>query len=124
MTSDALRHLITTLRGKFDLVIIDSAPLVPVHDSLLLSQFSDAALFVTHAGKTSRDALSVALRSLKATKTPVLGVALTRMKADPRYAYHDYLYGARPRIAAATTVPTGIVGKLRGLISQTVGAQR
>jgi succinoglycan biosynthesis transport protein ExoP len=124
MTSDALRHLITTLRGKFDLVIIDSAPLVPVHDSLLVSQFSDAALFVTHAGKTSREALTVALRSLKATKTPVLGVALTRMKADPRYAYHDYLYGARPRIATSrqnvVAAPTGIISRLRNLFSHTV----
>jgi len=129
MTSDALRHLIATLRGKFDLVIIDSAPLVPVHDTLLISQLSDAALFVTHAGKTPRDALTAALRSLKSTKTPVLGVALTRMKEDPRYAYHDYLYGARPRIASSTAgqralvAPTGIFGKLRGLVLQTVGTR-
>jgi len=124
MTSDALRNLIATLRGKFDLVVIDSAPLLPVHDTLLLSELSDVALFVTHSGKTSRDAVSAALRSLKSTKTTVAGVALTRTKNDPRYEYHDYLYGARPRAEplAATlrqrvlAGPTQVVGKLHSMI--------
>lgn len=127
ITSDALRNLIATLRGKYDLVVIDSAPLLPVHDTLLLSQFSDAALFVTQSGKTSRDAVVAALRLLKSTKTFVAGVALTRTKIDPRYEYQNYLNatpaGAPPasvglgqRILAAST--SG-VNRLRHLVFQT-----
>lgn len=97
ITSDALEKLLTTLRSEFDLVIIDSAPLLPVHDTLALAPHSDAALFVTHSGKTSRDAVAMALRSLKSTKVAIAGVALTRTREDPRYDYHDYLYGAYMR---------------------------
>lgn len=127
MTSDALGNLVAALRGKFDLIVVDSAPLLPVHDTLLLSELSDVALFVTHSGKTSRDAVLTALRSLRSTKTTIAGVALTRTKIDPRYEYHDYLYGARPRAEPVPATlrqrllaaPTSVVGKLRDLVFQT-----
>jgi capsular exopolysaccharide synthesis family protein len=132
LTSDALERLVVTLRGRYDLVIIDSAPLLPVHDTLALSQLTDTALFVTHSGKTPREAVVDALRALKAKKVSVAGVALTRTKLDPRYGYHDYLYGSyggregsSSRGAAPKRLlpaPSSVLGKLRSLVFQTDGA--
>ncbi len=123
ITSHALEELITTLREKYDLVIIDSAPVLPVHDTLALSQVSDAALFVTQTGKTARDSVAAAVRSLRATKIPVAGVALTRTKSDPRYQYHDYLYGALDRAEKKNSIHQrllaarpDVVAKLRSLV--------
>lgn len=127
ITSNALEKLLTALRGEYDLVIIDSAPLLPVHDTLALSEFCDAALFVTQSGRTPRDAVAMALRALKSTKVVVAGIALTRTKVDPRYDYHDYLYGAyirseKPSPAAALgkrlPAPANVMAKLRGLVFQ------
>jgi polysaccharide biosynthesis transport protein len=95
MTSDALSKLVATLRSQYDLVIIDSAPLLPVHDTLLLSELSDTTLFVTHSGKTSREAVTAALHSLHSTKATVAGIALTRAKVDPRSEYQEYLFAGR-----------------------------
>lgn len=124
LTSDALERLIATLRSRYDLVIIDSAPLLPVNDTLALAPLSDTALFVTHSGKTPRDAVVAALRSLKSKKVPVAGIALTRTKIDPRYGYHDYLYGAQKRAASPPRqAPKQVkaeqgsaVGKIRSLV--------
>jgi hypothetical protein len=58
----------------------------------------------------------------------VAGIALTRTKVDPRYGYHDYLYGS---YAASQTVPApkalpapkGVLGRLRDLVFETEGAE-
>jgi polysaccharide biosynthesis transport protein len=130
LTSDTLAALVATLRDKYDLIIVDSAPLLPVYDTLLLSELSDAALFVTHSGKTSRDAVVAALRSLQSTKTTVAGVALTRAKADPRYEYRDYLYAGRAHVQAPASIGerayaalTGAVAKLRASLASWTGAK-
>lgn len=126
MATDALQNLIASLRGKYDLVVIDSAPLLPVNDTLLLSRFSDAALFVTQTGKTSRDAVAAALRLLNSTSVSVAGVVLTRTRLDPRYEYQSYLHASpvgasqsapsqRERVFAASIEAAG---KLRDRVVQ------
>jgi capsular exopolysaccharide synthesis family protein len=130
MTSDAIEKLVASLRGLFDLVIIDSAPLLPVHDTLALSQLSDAALFVTHSGKTPRDAVALALRSLKSTKVAIAGVALTRTKIDPRYDYRDYLYAharaeaAEPKKSSLFSQAVASLNKLHSSVFQPSGASQ
>jgi polysaccharide biosynthesis transport protein len=127
ITSDAIEKLITALRGRYDLIIIDSAPLLPVYDTLALSRVCDQTLFVTRTGRTPRDSVAAALRSLKTMRVSVSGVVLTRTKADPRYAYHDYLYGSYARVALQPAslrqrliAPSmGAIGKLRGLVYRT-----
>ncbi|MEQ1863673.1 MAG: polysaccharide biosynthesis tyrosine autokinase [Micropepsaceae bacterium] len=109
LTTDSIGRLMITLRGQYDLVIVDSAPLLPVHDTLTLSQLSDVALFVAQSGKTPREAVIAALRSLKSMKVAVAGIALTRTKLDPRYYYRDYLQGVRSPAVAA--LPAGTGGK-------------
>lgn len=124
LTSDALEKLLTALRAQYDLVIVDSAPILPVHDTLALAQHADATLFVTHSGKTSREGVVAALKSLKSMRASVAGVVLARARRDPRYGYHDYLYGSRQGADAASAPkrlppPSGVVGVLRSLVFQT-----
>jgi capsular exopolysaccharide synthesis family protein len=126
LTSDALEKLMTQLRSRYDLVVVDTAPVVPVHDTLALAQLADAALFVTHSGKTPREAVMAALKSLRAMRANVAGVALTRTRIDPRYGYHDYLYGARLRSAEEAKpkelpAPASMLATLRKLVFQPGG---
>jgi capsular exopolysaccharide synthesis family protein len=120
LTTNSMGKLIAALRVEYDLVIVDSAPLLPVHDTLALSQLCDVALFVAYSGKTPREAVIAALRSLKSTKVAVGGIALTRTKLDPRYYYRDYLQGVRPPVVAA--LPASASRKLEA--SPLSGARR
>ncbi len=91
LNSNAMQQLITNLRRAFDLVIIDSAPMLPVNDTKILSRLSDAVLFVVRWEKTPRDAVMGALRSLSDVHAPVAGIALARADSE-RFRYYSYGY--------------------------------
>jgi Mrp family chromosome partitioning ATPase len=84
-----MEKLLVDLRGKFDLVILDSAPLSPVHDTWSLERLADATLLVVRSGSTPREAVASAVRTLRAMRANVAGVALTR--AEGGQPYGDYL---------------------------------
>jgi capsular exopolysaccharide synthesis family protein len=89
--SNAMEKLITGLKASYDLVVIDSAPLLPVHDTRILARLVDAALFVVRWEKTPRDAAKNATRILSDSHAPVTGIVLTRANAK-RFRYYSYGY--------------------------------
>ncbi len=91
LASRAMQNVISGLRETFDLVIIDSAPLLPVHDTRILSTFADAVLLVVRWEKTPRDAAVIAMRILNDGHAPVVGVALNRADSE-RFRYYSYGY--------------------------------
>lgn len=91
LSSNAMEQLVTNLRRAFDLVIIDSAPMLPVNDTKILCRLSDAVLFVVRWEKTPRDAVIGALRSLSDVHAPVSGIALARADSE-RFRYYSYGY--------------------------------
>lgn len=89
--SVAMQKLIDNLGDMFDLVVIDSAPLLPVHDARVLARLADAVVFVVRWDKTPREAAASSVRALSESQGRVAGIALTR--ADPsRYKYYAYGY--------------------------------
>jgi exopolysaccharide transport family protein len=88
--SDAMERLIAEAREKFDLVIIDSAPLLPVNDTRVLARLVDAALFAVRWEKTPRDAVRNGARVLAEAHAAMPGIVLTR--ADSK-RFHSYSYG-------------------------------
>jgi succinoglycan biosynthesis transport protein ExoP len=91
LSSQAMRHLVQNLAKAFDLVIIDSAPVLPVNDTKILSQLADSVLFVARWEKTPREGVSNALRSLTDAHAPVAGIALARADMS-RFQYYSYGY--------------------------------
>ena len=78
-----LKGLLKEAMTEYDLVILDSPPLLV-----------DGVVVVTLAGQTSRNAVSSVLTSLKRLKVNVIGVALNEVRAEmsDRYYYYGY-YG-------------------------------
>jgi capsular exopolysaccharide synthesis family protein len=91
--SDAMVRLLGTLRERFDRVIINTPPLLPVTDGAVLAAHADGVLMVVRAGKTTRHQLQLAMRSLEAVGARVLGTVLDFAPAHrgPSYAayWHD-----------------------------------
>jgi Mrp family chromosome partitioning ATPase len=73
------------------MVIIDSAPLLPVNDTKMLAQLAEAVVFVVRWEKTPRDAVNNAARTLIDLNAPVAGVVLSRADNE-RYRYYSYGY--------------------------------
>jgi polysaccharide biosynthesis transport protein len=92
LAGSAMRHLIANARTQFDLVIVDSPPVLSVTDAVLLSALSDATLLVARAGVTSKVALRRLYDVLARVDTSMLGVVLnaTSFHRSDRYYYGGY----------------------------------
>lgn len=102
LKSDAMRTLIASLRAKFDIVLIDAPPLLPVTDGALLASQADGALLVVRHGKTTADQVSVAVERLESVGAKPVGVILnmTPAKGGGGYGY-GYGYGYAPETSPA-----------------------
>jgi capsular exopolysaccharide synthesis family protein len=89
--SETMSKLIARLTEKYDLVVIDSAPLLPVHDARVLAPLVNSVLLVVRWEKTPREAVLVSARTLAESPTHVAGVVLTRADSS-RYKYYAYGY--------------------------------
>jgi succinoglycan biosynthesis transport protein ExoP len=90
LASTAMARLIKELSSSYDLVVIDSAPLLPVNDTKILARLADSVVFVVRWERTAREAVVSGARALADASAPVAGVVLAR--AD-RTRHHYYSYG-------------------------------
>jgi capsular exopolysaccharide synthesis family protein len=92
-----MQILLKELRADADYVIIDSPPLLPVTDAAVIASGSDGIVLVVRAGRTKRDELRDAVKSLDAVGGSTLGVIVnmtTKRKLD-RYHYYGSSSGYR-----------------------------
>ncbi len=96
--SSAMTRLLQELRDRFDIVLLDTAPILPVADTRVLAPMADAVVFLAQWRKTPRKAIENALRQLNSVGAFVAGVGLTQvnMKEQARSGYGDagYYYKA------------------------------
>lgn len=90
--STAMAWVISELTKRYDLVIIDTPPLLPVTDAAILARLVDGALVVTGANRLHRHELADAMGSLEAVGARVLGVVVNHLarKHGEGYSYHYY----------------------------------
>lgn len=87
----AMDRLLSELRERFDLVILDTAPLLPIADTRVLAPKADVVVFLARWRKTPQHAVEAAFRLLTGSSAHVAGVALTQMdmKQQSKYGYGD-----------------------------------
>jgi tyrosine-protein kinase len=83
--STAMRRLLDALRTRFDRVIIDTPPVLPLADVAVLAPMVDGALMVVRAGVTPKPAIENALRAFDTSR--LLGIVLNDSGQE-----HDYRY--------------------------------
>ena len=98
LASDRLRDVLDELRDAHDVVLIDSAPLLTVTDTVPLLRYADAAIFVSRLGTTTRDTAKRLVEVLaRVPDVHLLGVVandLSRLEAAG-YGYSQVLGGSR-----------------------------
>lgn len=87
--SEAFGKVLAELRSRFDRVVIDSPPLGPVTDGVVLATRVDGTVFVVRALKTSKEMARRAVRSVRKVKGELVGVVLNRVSTQ-HSAYADY----------------------------------
>jgi succinoglycan biosynthesis transport protein ExoP len=84
-----MREVIAELTRRFDLVLIDSPPVLPVADAIILSGLVDGVLVVAAGGQTRRAELRRTSQKLAQGGAPVIGAVLNKSSAQGEYGYYD-----------------------------------
>jgi polysaccharide biosynthesis transport protein len=79
LASDRMRELLSAVRAHYDLVVLDTPPVLPVADALVLGGQADATLLIVRWEKTARTATMEAVRLLRESRARIMGAVLTRV---------------------------------------------
>lgn len=111
LQTKAMTALIAELRHRYEVVLIDAPPLLPVTDASLLASISDGAILVVKHGSTGREQIRTATDRLQSVGARLLGTVLSMSPARElsRYGY-GYGYGYGPEYFAKS----GNEGRRRG----------
>jgi polysaccharide biosynthesis transport protein len=88
--SPNLNELFVKLKTQFDMVLIDTPPMLQMADARLVGRVSDAVVLVARAGQTTRDAILAAYQRFSEDRIRVLGTILNDW--DPKHSPAGY-YG-------------------------------
>lgn len=91
--SSAMEKLLEELKGKFDLIVLDTAPLQAVTDAQILSTKVDGTILVTRAEKTKRESVIEAKNLLDKVGANIIGSVLHAVE-NSRGKYY-YYYGSK-----------------------------
>jgi len=93
LSSDYMTQLIRALEARFDYVIIDAAPLLPVTDGAIVATIADACLLVVAHRQTEREQAQRSRQSLMNVGAPVVGLVLNMAsKTGPTGNYYEAPY--------------------------------
>ncbi len=87
--SDKVHDFLAQVRNLFDLIIIDSSPLLPVTDARALLGAVDAAVMVVCWERTSRDAVRACMRQTFGLEDKLVGAVLSQVDSK-KSRYYDY----------------------------------
>jgi capsular exopolysaccharide synthesis family protein len=92
--SNRMRQLLESAPSAFDLVILDSPPVMPVSDGIALSAHSDGVILVVKVGTVPSEVVRRAVEQIESVRGRVLGVVLNRVnpRRDGDYYYDHYRY--------------------------------
>jgi capsular exopolysaccharide synthesis family protein len=103
LASTAAQEIFSKLRKSFDIVLLDSPPVLPVTDAVILARETDATLLVIAAGETKRSQVEEAAEMLAQVTTTRVGVILNEVEVGGRYGYRDR-YGSYGSYVPSTPV--------------------
>ena len=86
---DRLSELIQGLRERFEYIVLDSPPLLPVAEAMLIVRMADVVVHVIRARSTPRDAVASAVKMIGQERA--VAVVLNGVEAkDTPYSYYNY----------------------------------
>jgi len=102
LSSARLEQIVQEAAQRFELVVIDSPPIIGLADAPTIAALADGVVFVVEADRSRRGSLKTSLRRLRAMRPVLVGAVLTKfdaLKAGNRYSeyygYEYYQYGTK-----------------------------
>jgi len=124
--SDAMKNFLAKAEKDYDVVLMDSAPLLPVTDAAILSKITGGVAIVVAVGKTTKPQLSAALGHVDAIGGRVLGFVMNKIptKGVDAYRYrYSYKYGSYGAYGAYGKYGYGKYGASYGAYTEAYGEE-
>jgi len=91
VSKDQLKKFFDTLKIEYDYVIIDSPPVQPVSDTLILAQAVDKNFFIIRADETTTGSLMSSIKKVKSVGAKIDGIVLNDVDTSKgSYGYYNY----------------------------------
>ncbi len=92
LESGRFEHFLDAVKQVYDVVIVDSAPLLPVADTLELLPGADCVVLCVRSGQTTKDQARAVHGVLEHYPSKPTGLAITGLKRRdaPEYGYYGY----------------------------------
>ncbi|MCW2527018.1 MAG: capsular biosynthesis protein, partial [Pseudonocardiales bacterium] len=94
--------LMDELNSRFDFVIIDAPPLLPVTDAAVIAQAAEGAVLIVRHGHTRREDLGRAVEILRQANARLLGTVITFTPTGRDTYGYGYGYGYSEDVKSAT----------------------
>ncbi len=112
LAQDRLGQLLDVAREKYDFVIIDTSPILPVTDALLMSQFVDGVLFSLRRDVSRAAKVAASVQRMSMLGVNILGAVAIGLDDGPTsspYSYYNYGYGygVNPHGSTSISSPRG-----------------
>jgi receptor protein-tyrosine kinase len=93
--ADRTRELVEHLMGRFDIVLVDTPPLLPVSDAVPFLAQSDGVIIVARIGLTHRHSAQLVMEAAKRVpEAQILGIVANDLPTEVGYGYgYGYGYG-------------------------------
>jgi uncharacterized protein involved in exopolysaccharide biosynthesis/Mrp family chromosome partitioning ATPase len=118
LSTAAMRDFIQAVSAEYDIVLIDTPPILPVTDSAIVAGQVDGVLLVYQAGKVGRLVLKRAKAHLESARAKVWGIVLNDVQSEiSGYTYTHYYthyYGEETTNDAPRGIAQRTLGFLRG----------
>lgn len=96
LMSKRIKELFELLKLKYDYIIVDTAPVSLVTDTLLISKYADATIYVVRANKIDKEMLRIPNELYKEKKLTNLTIVLNDSDVTKGYGYgYGYGYGSK-----------------------------
>jgi len=106
--SSVLRHCLSEWRGRYDYIVLDSAPLLPVADSLALVPLSDITMLVARPGVTQASQLARSYQLLTRSGKQFVAVVVNGLQPDDG-KYGTYFGYGKPNKTTTKDLGQGLL---------------
>lgn len=93
LSSERAAKVLRDITEQADVVLVDSPPVLPVSDPLVLAGLVDAVVLVVRSGRARRRNVHHAVEQLRQINAPLIGAVLNSVGDDARYEMVAYGYG-------------------------------
>ena len=92
LNSNKMKEMLEELKKGFDVILLDSPPVLAVVDSVIIASFADSTVYIIKAGTTIQKPFLRAVEELTRAKAKIIGVLFNEVKASGEGYYSPYYH--------------------------------